>query len=555
MDFTPLTDAIAEHLRPAQAKAEKLRNLDLFVLDNSLRESTVGQVRGHTLANKWAILDEVHKCGFTEINVASFSHAPRVDDDFVKELCKRYADDLTPYYAFSEIGEGPDKNECPVGLTKIMKYGLQNVIFEIDIAVEGYNPEHMYGLLRRRIEEVHKEIGQHSKILVNLRDFPFAMQQNPEQVFSVIHYLASNPDIRPAGIIYEEPTGRFSLDALAAWTKAVRTLMNDCGWTDGHLLTHIHEKWGYAVAAQLECLASGANGMWASVCNEGAALGHASSTVSIMNLVRMGNKIVTDKYICTYLRKAAQNVTLCTTSRKADPKQIVYGERALDQAFDFGGIAGGEVGDGDFDIAAFFGEEPPRRMSTLASAAMVKERLVNVFGEDDAFTDEVCEKMKGLMVQDLVENKKDEYMTPMGLALLFGRSGEMLTEKMSLVVEKYDTHYEVHQQLIQDVRDEWDEWDTREERKDDDRLEFYSFYNAFMAPYFGCYECDEARKALAAIDMDKDGAVDWREFELYLKWALAQHPDMPNADELLAFAFIRGIIPDMQDRLRRTRRA
>jgi len=29
------------------------------VLDNSLRESTVGQLRGHTIENKWAIYNEV----------------------------------------------------------------------------------------------------------------------------------------------------------------------------------------------------------------------------------------------------------------------------------------------------------------------------------------------------------------------------------------------------------------------------------------------------------------------------------------------------------------
>ena len=39
-----------------------LRDLDLYVLDNSIRESTVGQLRGHTLENKWQIYQEVKKC-------------------------------------------------------------------------------------------------------------------------------------------------------------------------------------------------------------------------------------------------------------------------------------------------------------------------------------------------------------------------------------------------------------------------------------------------------------------------------------------------------------
>ena len=36
-----------------------LKELDIFVLDNSLRESTVGQLRGHTIENKWKIYNEV----------------------------------------------------------------------------------------------------------------------------------------------------------------------------------------------------------------------------------------------------------------------------------------------------------------------------------------------------------------------------------------------------------------------------------------------------------------------------------------------------------------
>lgn len=545
MDYSHLKTAIQAHLGPATEKAKTLRTLTPFILDNSLRESTVGQIRGHTLSNKWAIFEQVKKCNFSNIVVASFSHAPRVDDEFVRQLCER-EHDLTPYYAFSELGEGPGQSEMPVGLTKIQSFGLQNVIFEIDLAPPAYSSHQTHNLLHTRIAYTLKHISPSAKILVNIRDFPFAMQSNPDRVFSLIHFLASNSEFRPTGIIYEEPTGRFSLDALAAWTAAIRALMTELSW-DGLLLVHVHEKWGYAAATQLECLTAGANGIWASVCAEGAALGHASSTVTLMNLVRLGNKHVLEQFECTYLRKAAQEVTRLTTGKEPHPKQVVYGERALDQSFDFGGIAGGQIGKGDFDIAKFFGVAPPKRMSTLASARMVRERLFNLFGENEAFTEEMGERMKRLMVEDLVQDKKDEYMSAMGLALLFGRAGGMLTVEMSDVVEQFELKSKAHKMLVQEVREEWDEWDSCEEDNQDDCLEFYSFYNAFMAPYFGCYECDEARRALQAIDMDADGRVDWKEFELYLKWALAQKPGICTSDDLVSYAFTQGIIPDMRD--------
>ncbi len=77
---------VTEQLLIEKKKKNALLNLDLFVLDNSIRESTVGQLRGHTVVNKFKILDEVKSCGIKHIVVAAFSHSPRVDDQFVQQL-------------------------------------------------------------------------------------------------------------------------------------------------------------------------------------------------------------------------------------------------------------------------------------------------------------------------------------------------------------------------------------------------------------------------------------------------------------------------------------
>ena len=55
------TDAqkLQRNMMTIEEKREILKNLDLFVLDNSLRETTVGQIFGHTLKNKWEIYNEV----------------------------------------------------------------------------------------------------------------------------------------------------------------------------------------------------------------------------------------------------------------------------------------------------------------------------------------------------------------------------------------------------------------------------------------------------------------------------------------------------------------
>ena len=48
--------ALKNDLEP---KFKRLRELDLFVLDNSIRESTVGALRGHTIQNKHDIYKQV----------------------------------------------------------------------------------------------------------------------------------------------------------------------------------------------------------------------------------------------------------------------------------------------------------------------------------------------------------------------------------------------------------------------------------------------------------------------------------------------------------------
>ena len=65
----------------------------------------------------------------------------------------------------------------------------------------------------------------------------------------------------------------------------------------------------------------------------GAAMGHASSCVTAMNLIRLGNKKILKNYNCSYFREAAVNVTRITTGYEPHPKQPVYGARSLDLVF------------------------------------------------------------------------------------------------------------------------------------------------------------------------------------------------------------------------------
>ena len=156
--------------------------------------------------------------------------------------------------------------------------------------------------------------------------------------------------------------------------------------------------------------------------------------------------------------------------------------------------------------------------------------------------------MKKTMIDDLTANRKEEYMSKVGISILFDRSGGKLTDTMSDAIANVKLKDAHQEHLIAEIRKTWDEWDVRDEVKGDNCLQFDSFYGAFMAPYIGCYACPDAKNAMKAIDMDSDGLVDWNEFMVYVKWALHEYPDdCKTVDDVLSIAFIKGIIPAMRD--------
>ena len=248
----------------------------------------------------------------------------RLGDTFCRQL-KEKGEDFSNFFAFTEFIESvnkdraPDTVTVPIGFKKMKEYGIKHAIIEVDLVCSGidykkFPPEDINKLLSDRMRWVRENLSKDSRIFINLRDFPDSMRRKPERIFQVVHYLSSlPPSERPFGLMYEEPTGKSLPQELAAWTAAVRREMNDCCWKAGNLLVHVHEQWRMADCTALECLARGGDGIWASLIKEGAAIGHASSSVTIMNLVCLGNEKVLHQLNCTYLRKAAQEITRITT--------------------------------------------------------------------------------------------------------------------------------------------------------------------------------------------------------------------------------------------------
>ena len=457
-----------------ERKKKIWKELDFFCLDNSIRETTVGQLASHTLTDKQNIFKELKKCGLTDIIVASFSSATKIDDTFVQWLQQVHGDDFDKFYSFSEVTIGVDYDEegnslhrynsgdsvddLPDGMKKNKFFGLRHTVFEMDFANnddvtwgETWSVDDMCNLLDRRIRWVKDNICKEGRNFLNIRDFPFIMAEDVRRMLDIIKYLAEMPlEYRLFGIIYEDPVGECLPEQLAAWTRCIRDTMTACGWDDGKLLNHIHGKLGYKDAVTMDCLANGSDGMWAAVCEEGAAVGHCCTTVTMLNLIRHGNSKILEKYNCTHLRQAAINVTKITTKAPPHPKQIVYGERATDLVIGVLGIG--------FDIGKYFGIEYESRITTIATPEMIITRLKNIFGENEQFTIEMAIKMKEEIEHDLTMDIKSEYHSPYGIAMLFLRAGGKGSEGMMKILQKHNEHVEVYEKIKAEIRKEWNKY-------------------------------------------------------------------------------------------------
>lgn len=179
-------------------KRKRLGEMKVFVLDNSLRESTVGQVLGHSVDDKFKILDEISKCGFHDQIIGAFSQQRRVDGAFRQKLAERGGTN-TRLYAFTEDYDKTVNSEMqfgqehiPIGLHKMKKYKIPSAIIEVDVADESVDWEGKFPVSKFMemitfiLKWTHANLVEPGDALprnmLNLRDLPIAMLKCPERM-------------------------------------------------------------------------------------------------------------------------------------------------------------------------------------------------------------------------------------------------------------------------------------------------------------------------------------------------------------------------------------
>jgi hypothetical protein len=467
-----------------------------------------------------------------------------VDDLFCQQLQlpeyrARYAGQS--FYVFAELVnewatlEVPSTPEPTIGMQRAAEYGISHVILEVNalspfISWEAGSPCTFERLAQARIDWVRAHCPGPNNILINIRDFNDAWEEQPARMAAIVEYLARQPaEQRIMGVMLEDPTGAVFHFDMAVHVARTRALMDAAGWRDGHLLLHTHFAYGLAEAVVMEALAAGATGIWCGISREGAACGHANSLTTLTNLHRLGNAYVQERFNMPALRTAAIRMTQLTTGADPHPMTELYGARALDIVFD--GAMGGEN-----PMLEVLGVVPQVRITTMATEEMYGNKLTQCFGPGD-WPAGLLKRMRERVFADLAAGRKEEYDSAPGFFTLYERCGGMVTPAITAAVAA-DTSLDHHAMIVA-LRAQCDEWgpDTGVPSLPSAKLaggaaetpgssmageggfgarkavrgaSYQAFYDRFLAQFISCYSCDMADAAFAVLDVDGDGCISVR---------------------------------------------
>ena len=517
------------------AKQDRLRSLKPFVLDNSIRESTVAQTRGHTPADKDDIFRALEGTGIAHIIVGSFDRSMARSEDLWLRRLRREDGQQHRFYVFSEMVEdvhdGFPDHAIPHGLVKMKEYGIRNAILEVDLLCKRTDPakftdDMIPHLIQSRLDFIRRHAPR-ANIFINYRDGPVAWADvaGRTRIIRTTQFLASlQPQI--TGLLFEDSTGDAWPHELGELSFGLRTVMDRSGWAEGLVLVHVHRMYGLAEAGVRECLATGANGVWAAACEIGAGLGHASYTMTLTNLARMGNAHVKEMFDFPRLYEATVAVTEISSGESVHPTQEIIGDFAHQVFSDVDERAACDRG----PLWEWSQRKRSIQVSAFMSPALMRKALTARFGARDWDPGVVARMVALVQRRPRYQGKK------IGSAALLqvyqDAGGTRFLEDMERFAVR-DAHSREAQAMRRHplLRELRQRFKSCGDTPDPTELSYEAFYGGFLQPYMPPDD-ERVGAVYALLDIDKDGAISLEEVELRALVALETSADRRDVWEL-----------------------
>jgi len=414
-------------LAGAQEKIDRLRSMQPYLIDLSLRENPVGARIGQTLADKLAILPRLREFGFRNILLGTLDYAMpdelEVDDDFMMYL-RDHQLDRNGCFAFTDIGiAAADGTFTPSpSQRKLQAYGVPNTLHEIYLSKAGMAGQYDLETLRRSLPasiawlnaNIRGDDGGQPRILVNIVDGCDAFAEDPDTACSILSLLAEQAI---EGISIEDDRGTYLPFQVGAFVAVARSFLPP----PLKLLVHMHAGGGFENASVIEALLNGADGAWGGLPKRAAIIGHASLGELIANLVRVGNPHMQASYRLDQLLQLATRLQVLDEEEPVPDDLPILGNNAYRLPLSFFRQQAGRFM--DLPPEAIGGAYRYRICPVVSDAAVIAGRLAEVTGQAaESFPEAVLNRMIRLIRRDLRAGKRIAYDEPAQLLQLFARA-------------------------------------------------------------------------------------------------------------------------------------
>lgn len=590
---------------------DRLKKMNIFVLDITMRKSCSGNFRGNTGVDKKRIWNTIKDTGFDNFVVASFRESHSLEDEIAAHVNltksrsqKQFHYSMTELYSVVEAGI--PSFATPAGITKMAKYGISNVvldfcIFDPFIDWRKFSTQDFMDLVVLRLEQIRAS-SRNGRIFLCIRDAfdTFRSSKNRNKILSFIAYAAVTlvPRYNIFGIMVEDSTGTLLPWEIAGIIATFRATMDSNGWINGHLLVQVGKGFGMAEMNVMAALSEGATGIWCGICEEGGIAGHACSTSILTNLFRMGNPFVSSRFHIGRLCQAAAKATKIITGGPVAMRQEIYGPRCVSIMQDKRLLS--DVADDTrktliFDDEADYRNDP--LLSMVPEESDLSEQMELTFGERE-YDIMVLSNMRRLLLLDTKHKRKCDYYSSIGLFTLYERAGgdEYLDEMAEIIIhdESY-AEFDNHPLLLQlyayfrnfgdskfsttraggetgDMNDDFDDASSSDgevdfsfqnfsnpmlglthEAFEDEQVSYRAFFDAFASNFIPHMATREFKDLVLLLDASKSDSITWNQIKLRARWALAEFPlerDCWTLEEFIHTIMTAFLLPELNRRKR-----
>ena len=418
-----LLEGAGRAIARANDKLDRLRTVEPFLIDLSLRENPVGARVGQTLSDKLALLPLLRAFGFQNILLGTLDYADpdelEVDDDFMAHLQRFDHDALRGGWAFTDIGRDDGSGFQPSrSMQKLAAYEVPNTLLEIYLAdMQDYTFAQLQAWLPLSIawltEHMYRFDGAPPQILINIVDGCDAFATNLEQTCQILEVIARSG---VTGLSFEDDRGTYFPFQVGAYVEIARQYL-----PIQKILVHMHAGGGFENASLIEALLAGADGVWGGLPKRAAIIGHASLGELLANLVRADNP-----HARAY--QLAQLTSLATIWQTRDDQEPIpddvpiLGANAYRTPLAFFEQRPGRAQ--DLPASVIGATQRYRICPVVSDPPVIRGRLGEVMGRaPDGFDQGVMEQMRRLMRRSLREGRRIVWDEPQALVALYHAAG------------------------------------------------------------------------------------------------------------------------------------